>query len=369
MANIKTFETKKTGNTFVHNPDDPATLPVPHQMLLSEFAVITTDSFGNDVVRKSMQERELKVLFFLLHAVYEELEPGKTHEIDMHEMYASLRTQYGITNESNTWVWDSVKTLSKFIVEWVENKDDERWDCVGSLINYAQTNAAAREEGVLRFRFCNELVPVLREQSRFSKMRLHFLMSLSGKYSIILYGILEGLANQKHTNSLEVSIAELRRWLKISPSLYSKYTDFRKRVIEPALKQINKDPSKSGISISYEPKKRGRKTVALVFTVKKDMSRVVIDMNIKEKKAEKAKQQKVAGKPKKGAQRAFNMPRLAEMVDKLLAGTGLDKYAVIGHHEDAFRESIFKSGEIDQVKDLEAMFVGFLKKKKTENKL
>ena len=352
MSDIKTFETKKTGNTFLHTPDDPATLPVPHQILLSEFSVITKDKFGNKVARNSMQERELKVLFFLLHAVYEELEPGKTHEIDMHKVHHSLKDQYGMTHKSTKWVWDSAKTLSKFVVEWMEDRDDGRWECVGSLINYAQTNAAAREEGILRFRFCNELVPVLKEQSRFSRMRLHFLMSLSGKYAIILYGILEGLANQKHTNTLEVSIVTLRKWLKIEPNQYQKYNDFKRFAIEPAIKQINKYPSKSGLTVSYTPKKRGRKIVSLKFTVDKDHTRTVIDADFKKR----------GTPPKKtSALSPFNMDKLSNMLRKEFPSH--DKYALIEQNETDFRNWIYGSGKSETVKSFEAVFVKFLKNK------
>lgn len=364
MADIKIFETRKTGTTFVHTPDDPATLPVPHQILLSEFSVITKNSAGNKVARSSMQERELKVLFFLLHAVYEELEPGKTHEIDMYKVHKSLRTQYGIADKSIKWVWDSVQTLSRFTVEWIDTRGDERWECVGSLINHAATNAAARKEGILRFRFYNELVPVLKEQSRFSRMRLHFLMGLSGKYAIILYGILEGLANQKHTKSLEISIDELRTWLKIENDEYKLYGHLKARVIEPAIKQINKDPVKSGITVSYIPKKRGKKVVALEFTVEKDLSRIVIDADFK-------KQSKLTNRHKDQeilpSLNPFNLDKLSNMLKKELPGR--DKYALIEQHEPEFRNWLHESGKSDTVKSFEAVFVKFLKNKEKAGEL
>lgn len=363
MADIKTFELKKTGNTFVHDPNDPATLPAPQQILLSEFAVIAKDSFGNDVVRKSMQERELKVLFFLLHAVYDEIEPGKTHEMDMHKMYACLRSEYGITTESNTWVWDSVQTLAAFRMNWVETRGDKRWKCVGSLINYAETDEEARETGVLRFRFCNELIPVLKEQSRFSRMRLHFLMSLSGKYSIIIYGILEGIANQSHTSTLTASIDELRVWLKVSSEQYPKTTHFRKRVIDPAIAQINKYPSKSGLSVSYEPIKRGRKVVALKFTVKKDHTRTVIDANFK-------KNRKLSDKKYTEplpTLNSFNLDKLSNMLRKDFEGH--DKYALIQKHEPEFRKWLHDTRKSETVKSFEAVFVKFLKNKEQAGEL
>jgi len=364
MADIKTFETKKTGNTFVHTPNDPATLPVPQQILLSEFSVITRNSAGSRVARSSMQERELKVLFFLLHTVYDELEPGKTHEIDMYKVHDALRTQYGIADKSIKWVWDSVQTLSRFTVEWIDTRGDERWECIGSLINHAETNQTARDSGILRFRFYNELVPVLKEQSRFSRMRLHFLMSLSGKYSIILYGILEGFANQKHSNTLTVNLEDLRKWLKIDPEQYKKYNDLKRFAVDPAIKQINKDPEKSGLTVSYSPKKRGKKVIALEFTVEKDHTRTVIDADFKKqsKLTDKHKSQEIPP-----SVNPFNLDKLSNMLKNGLPGH--DKYALIQQYEPEFRKWLHGSGKSDTVKSFEAVFVKFLKNKEQVGEL
>ena len=369
MTNTKAIELKKlkkTGNTFVHTPDDPATLPVPHQILLSEFSLTGTNQNGSQVVRSSMQERELKVLFFLLHAVFDELEIDKMHEIDMYKVHESLKTQYGIADKSIKWVWDSVEILKTFNVKWIENIGDERWDCIASLIPTAKTNSAARKDGVLQFRFNRDLVPVLKEQSRFSRMRLHFLMSLSGKYSIILYGIFEGLANQKYTNSLEVSIETLRKWLKIEHHQYPLYNNLKTRVIEPSIKQINKDPVKSGISVSYEPIKRGRKVISLKFTVEKDHTRTVIDADFKKKGkfSDKKKAKRAASPP---TLNPFNIEKLGNMLNKEFPGC--DKYAVIEQHEPDFRKWLYDSGKSETVKSFEAVFIKYLKGKQARNEL
>ena len=183
-------------------------------------------------------------------------------------------------------------------------------------------------------------------------------MSLSGKYTIILYGILEGLANQKHTNTLDVSIVLLRKWIKIEPNQYQKYNDFKRFVIDPAIKQINADPSKSGIAVSYEPKKRGRKVIALQFTVEKDHTRTVIDADFKKRK-------KLPLKPT--SLTPFNMDKLSNMLKKSFPKH--DKYALIEQHEDEFRKWLHNSGKSDTVKSFEAVFVKFLKNKEQAGEL
>jgi plasmid replication initiation protein len=357
---IKTCKVKKSGNTYMHTPKKPATLPMPQQVLLSEFAVITQDSFGNDVVRKSMHERELKVLFFLLHAVFDELEPGKTHELEMEKIHKTLYEQYGIRNESNVWIWDAVETLAAFRLKWVENHGDERWDHVGSLISHAKTNAKARRSGTLQFRFCDELVPVLKEQSRFSRMRLHFLMSLSGKYSIILYGILEGFANQRLSNKLSVSLDDLKSWLKIDDGEYEKYSHFKSRVIESSLKQINSDSDRSGLSVSYTEKKKGRKVVVLEFIVNKSKQRQKFENEAKYRlRRETELNTKFKDIPQD--QKPLDMEKLGNILIKNKISE--DKYSLKEQYETEWRQWLHKTGRSEDVISQEASFYGFLRAK------
>lgn len=359
--NVKTFRVKKTGNTFMHTPENPATLPMPQQVLLSEFAVITRDNFGNDVVRKSMHERELKVLFFLLHAVFDELEPGKTHELEMQEIHKTLYEQYGIKNESNTWIWDAVETLAAFRLKWIETHGDERWENVGSLINHAKTNSTARRSGTLQFRFCNELVPVLKEQSRFSRMRLHFLMGLSGKYAIVLYGILESLANQRASNSLTVSLENLKTWLKVEAGEYEKYNHFKTRVLEPSLKQINSDPDRSGLKVSYSEIKKGRKVISLKFNVEKSSQRKNHELSARTKIANTPPPPSTKGLANTPSAKPLNMEKLGNILLKHKIQD--DKYALKEQFESEWREWLDRTGRSDDVLSLEASFYGFLRAK------
>jgi hypothetical protein len=58
---------------------------------------------------------------------------------------------------------------------------------------------------MLRFAFPALLIPILKDPGHFARLRVHFLISLSGKYSVTLYELLESVAN-KVEPVLDVSI-------------------------------------------------------------------------------------------------------------------------------------------------------------------
>ena len=70
---------------------------------------------------------------------------------------------------------------------------------VGHLFG-AETEDEVREQGTLRFHFLL-LVPILKDPRRFARLRTHFLIELSGKYSVTLYELLESVAKTKSRNS------------------------------------------------------------------------------------------------------------------------------------------------------------------------
>ena len=360
FSNCKTSRPKPNGNTLVHDPKKPATLPVPQQILLSKFSAIKTDKkTGRKEVKSYMSERELKLFFFLLHAVFNELEAGKTHKIDIFKAFNALKHEYGINEQSTTWIWESAKNLSNFNIEWVEIINDVRWDSIGTLINYAATSQTDRETGVLKFRFCNELIPLLKEQSRFSRVRLYFIMNLSSRHAIILYGILEGYANYTHTNVFTFDLDLIKGWFKLESNQYKLYANLKNRVLEPAFKQLNKDPKNSGFTASYKPIKRSRKVVSIEITINKTGARITEEEEVKKLKNNSTtnKSPIVETLPLL----KLNPEKLKNMAIK--QGIRDDLYSLIALHEDDWRNWLYDTGKAETLKCAEASFLGFVKKK------
>ncbi len=63
---------------------------------------------------------------------------------------------------------------------------------------------------------------------------------------------------------------ELRQWLKVPESAaYDVWRAFRRRVIEPAITEINKHGDDAGFTIAYEAIREGKAYNKIKFTVTK----------------------------------------------------------------------------------------------------
>ena len=116
-----------------------------------------------------------------------------------------------------------------------------------------------QDEGKISLRFAPELMPFLTEISRdFTRYKLSNILKFKSTYSIRLYELICRWMGNEH-------IVELA-WLKEKFELEDKYpivADFRKRVIDPAIEEINLH---SDMNISYTQVKSGRTVTGFKFS-------------------------------------------------------------------------------------------------------
>jgi|TARA_R110002012_G_scaffold318430_2_gene536870 hypothetical protein len=249
-----------SGSPWVISNDDPATVPVPLQTVIVK-------------VDGPYSERDRKLWVFLLHAAFDELEKKPIHSLpvrDINSVFRSIGGDHGMA-----WIWESAKRLAKTTVEWEYTLGDDRVQGVASLFE-AQVHKNAREGGILHFAFPQMLIPIIKDPTRFARLRVHFLLKLSGKYAVTLYEILEAYVNRRD-GQCRVTIEELRAWLKVPEDTYQTWKNFRLRVLDPAIKQINDDPLGAGFSVEYKPIRKGRFYHEIVFHLTKTKKRVNID--------------------------------------------------------------------------------------------
>jgi plasmid replication initiation protein len=125
------------------------------------------------------------------------------------------------------------------------------------------------ETGVITMTFSPQLAEVLLELKRvYAKINLQDLGTLQSKYALrlfemaISYESLNG-KNGNHDNTwyFERTVKEFREILGISDDTYKETRDFRKKVIEEPVKEIN--TAGIGLEISTEGVKQGRDLVAI----------------------------------------------------------------------------------------------------------
>ena len=133
----------------------------------------------------------------------------------------------------------------------------------------------------MRFYFPPILAPKLKKALQFARLRTHFIIKLSGKYAVTLYELLETAANRRHP-VLEYSLDELRAILKVPQGKLLRYQDLRRRVLEPALNQINENPLQAGFTVQMAPVKNGRAIERIRFSVHKVNERKLAETALKQ---------------------------------------------------------------------------------------
>lgn len=100
-------------------------------------------------------------------------------------------------------------------------------------------------------------------EKHFTSYKLEQVSSLTSAYAIRLYEIL--IAWRSSYKVPEISIRELREKLGVEPHIYPRMTDFKKRVLDSAMEQVN---THTDIVAEYEQKKIGRTITAFNFSFK-----------------------------------------------------------------------------------------------------
>ena len=110
--------------------------------------------------------------------------------------------------------------------------------------------------------FNPQILPYLSNlKANFTQYLQSDISDVSGAYTIRFY---ELICQYRTIGKREVSIQDLRFILNIGDK-YPLFYDFKKRVIEPAIKEINE---KTPMQISYEQKKKGKTIVGIVLNFK-----------------------------------------------------------------------------------------------------
>lgn len=126
---------------------------------------------------------------------------------------------------------------------------------------WVQSIGYIKDEGVIKVKFADDVLPFLCElKNRFTIYSIEAIAGLKSTYSIRLYEVLIAWKNSGKTPV--ISLDNLRLRLGLEAHEYERMTDFKRRVLDAAIKQINEN---SDINASYEQQKSGRKITGFIF--------------------------------------------------------------------------------------------------------
>ena len=138
-------------------------------------------------------------------------------------------------------------------------------DDTGSKIetNWVQQVRYVKSEGRIEIIFTVAVVQeITRLSSHFTQYDLEFIATLNSIYSVRLYELIIKWLSAKKTDVFDYEI--LRGQLGIDVNEYQRMTDFKKRVLDLAVNEINE---KTNIKVKYENVKQGRNIIGFTFTV------------------------------------------------------------------------------------------------------
>ena len=131
--------------------------------------------------------------------------------------------------------------------------------------------------GLVKLKFTPETVPlVVGLSENFTQYEIEQVAKLSSQYSLRLY---ELLSQWRAKGKCMLELAELRFKFGLLDDEYLRMSDFKKRVLDYAIAEINKH---TDLSVSYEQHKQGRVITGFTFIIKKKAKKAVITQSKKD---------------------------------------------------------------------------------------
>lgn len=118
------------------------------------------------------------------------------------------------------------------------------------------------------------------QKEGYSAINLAILFNFKGAYTQRFYVLFRQWSRQNKEVEISFTIDQLREYLKIDAGIYPAYKNFKQRVINGALEEINKAGNME-VSIKEE-QKQGRKVNKIIFAVKDFEPRKYFEENITE---------------------------------------------------------------------------------------
>ncbi|MBV9066255.1 MAG: replication initiation protein [Methylobacteriaceae bacterium] len=292
-------------------------------------------------------EIDRKLWATLVALAWDDLAIKSIHEANARDIARLFRELKGGQSGCD-WVMASARRLAASRLDW----EDETETGMATLLSGLKI---MKISGAIFYQFSDFLIDKLRDNSQFSRLRLHFMIGLSGKYSVTLYMLLESVANQRRP-VVEMTIDELRQALSVPAGKLSRWVDLNRFAIEPAVKQINDNASAAGFAVEAAPILKGRKFERVRFTVTK------ADLRLADESRFRISHRRVAADDETPARQ---MPRY-QIDDALVIirreARGLDAQMILSEFE-----SWLKSNK-EPVKNQLGALTEFAKRKKKQQK-
>lgn len=209
---------------------------------------------SNSLIQKSrysLSVQEQKIILYLISKIKPTDDEFETYTFNLRDLCDVCGISYNGKNYRD--FKDAIQNLRDKSF-WLKSDTEE------SLCSWVNKVRIDKKTLQVEIRLDEVLRPYLLQlRENFTSYELGYILVMHSKYGIRLYELLKSYDNLAE---IQLSVAELKERLQ-SPE-YSDYKNFRVRVIDPAVAEINEQ---TDIHVEYEQHKTGRAITHLTFRI------------------------------------------------------------------------------------------------------
>ena len=200
-----------------------------------------------------------KIFNALLYKAYNRLLDDDFHYISLSELAKLI--DFNSNNSSK--LKQAFKNLQSTTVEWniIENNnesDAEIW-CSSTLL---ASSVIDRKRGFCRYEYSKTLAELLFQPDIYARIDLRIQNKFNSSYGLALYENCVRFKNVRTTGW--INIDTFRKLMGVQDSMYPKFSDFNRRVLSPAINEINEI---SDINVELQTNRVAQQVVSLKFNM------------------------------------------------------------------------------------------------------
>ena len=207
--------------------------------------------------RYKLTVQEQRAVLYCISQIKAEDTPATEYSFELKDFYAIC----GIKKDTYTTTKRMLKALSDRSW-WVKNKQTKK----ESLVRWFNTIDCDEGSGTVTFKFHERMQPyllnLLNQDEFYTCYNIKYILPMASKHSPRLYEILKSY--QKNNKQWFFELTELKYLLDCAN--YERWPDFQRRVLEPAIDEINKY---TDLCIAYRDIRKGKKVVRIDFFMDK----------------------------------------------------------------------------------------------------
>ena len=217
---------------------------------------------SNQFVRQarfSLSLQEMKILNYLFSLIKKEDDVSQTFTFSVPQ-YCRIA---GL-EEDNGGNYASIKKSLKNLADksyWVD--DGEHDKTTSRLVRWID-NITVESGGTIHFNFTDDIQQYIIGEGNMTVFTIGTAIAMSSSYSIRMYELLKSYIGTLPSITQKFTLEDLRTQIGIEEGTLTSYSNFRIRVLDVSMRDINEF---SDINVEYEPITIGKKVVELKFAV------------------------------------------------------------------------------------------------------